>query len=92
VIVKGPQAEIRFQKRDISMNRSPDTSQIFDFDVGYLMKSPCRGCPMKDDLPQCVKGCGLLKQIQVVLSSGVSSTRGQTYYTIHMPPRDFPPV
>ena len=74
------------------MERSFDTSQVFDFDVGCLMKSPCRDCPMKDDLPQCVKGCGLLRQIQTVLSSGVSSTRPQTYYTVHIPSREYPSV
>jgi len=74
------------------MKRSPDTSQLFDFDVGCLMKSPCRDCPMKGDLPQCVKGCGLLNQIQAVLSSGVSSTRTQTYYTVHIPSREYPSV
>ena len=74
------------------MERSPDTSQVFDFDVGCLMKSPCRDCPMKGELPQCVKGCGLLNQIQAVLASGVSSTRAQTYYTVHMPSWEYPSV
>ena len=74
------------------MNRRLDISHLFDFEVGCLMKSPCRGCPMKEDLPQCVKGCGLLEQIQSFLSSGVSCTRGQMSYTIHMSSREFPSI
>ena len=74
------------------MEPNLDNPQVFDFDVGCLVKSPCRDCPMKADLPQCVMGCGLLQQVQSVLASGISSTRSQTYYTIHMPSRAFPAV
>ncbi len=70
------------------MKRKRDITQLFDFDVGCLMKSPCRDCPMKDDLPQCMEECNLLNQIQALLSSGVSSTRDQTYYSVHMTSRD----
>jgi len=46
----------------------------FDFDIGYLVKSPCKECPHSDNLPKCSDECGLIDRIQVVLSRGVSCT------------------
>ena len=74
------------------MKQSPDKSRVFDFDVGCLMKSPCRNCPKKGELPQCVTGCGLLDRIQTILSKGVSSTRVQTVYTLYRPSGEYPSV
>ncbi len=67
------------------MKQLPDTTQVFDFDVGCLRKSPCRDCFRKDALPECAASCELLKQIQSVLSSSVSCTRTQMFYSIHIP-------
>lgn len=46
----------------------------FDFDIGYLIKSPCRDCPHHGDLPQCADRCKLLDTIQIILAKGVSCT------------------
>ena len=40
----------------------------FDFDIGYLVKSPCR-----DNLPDCIQGCEILDQIQTVLADSIPS-------------------
>ena len=45
----------------------------FDFDIGYLVKSPCRDCITKDSLPDCIKGCQILDQIQTVLADSIPS-------------------
>jgi len=53
--------------------RSTAATTFFDFDVGTLMESPCRSCPMRKILPQCAAGCEVLSQIQTILAAGVSS-------------------
>ena len=45
----------------------------FDFDIGYLVKSPCRDCITKDNLPNCIQGCQILDQIQTVLADSIPS-------------------
>ena len=45
---------------------------IFDFEIGYLSKSPCKACPCRNDLPQCSDQCHLLDQIRIILARGVS--------------------
>ncbi len=50
----------------------------FDFEIGYLVKSPCRECHKGDRLPLCAEECTLLDQIKTVLADGVSCSR-RTY-------------
>lgn len=45
----------------------------FDFDIGYLVKSPCRDCGSREDLPNCVEDCEILDQIQTVLADSIPS-------------------
>lgn len=47
---------------------------VFDFDIGYLAKSPCKGCPRREDFPHCMERCRVLEKIQVTLAKGVSCT------------------
>jgi hypothetical protein len=47
----------------------------FDFEVGYLIKSPCKKCPHLAELPQCADNCRILDGIHSVLSRIVSCTR-----------------
>lgn len=47
---------------------------IFDFEIGYLAKSPCRECKHRQELPACSDDCALLDQIRIVLARGVSCT------------------
>jgi len=47
----------------------------FDFEVGYLVKSPCKKCPNITELPQCADSCRILNGIHSVLSRIVSCTR-----------------
>ena len=44
----------------------------FDFDIGYLVKSPCRDC-MTNNLPDCIQGCDILDKIQTVLADSIPS-------------------
>ena len=44
----------------------------FDFDIGSIIKSPCRNCGHRSDLPDCSKRCNRLEQIQKILAGGIS--------------------
>jgi hypothetical protein len=44
----------------------------FDFEIGYLAKSPCRECKHKNNLPECSDTCKTLDHIQTALARGVS--------------------
>jgi hypothetical protein len=46
----------------------------FDFEIGYLMKSPCRECPDQNNLPKCADVCVILDDIRTILSRGISCT------------------
>ncbi len=45
----------------------------FDFDIGYLVKSPCRDCASRTKLPNCINDCEILDQIQTVLADSIPS-------------------
>ena len=45
----------------------------FDFEIGYLTKSPCLTCKNRSELPECHSECILLDKIQTLLARGISS-------------------
>jgi hypothetical protein len=47
----------------------------FDFEIGYLVKSPCRDCVTQGKLPDCIQGCEILDQIQTVLADSIPSEK-----------------
>lgn len=47
----------------------------FDFDIGYLVKSPCRGCVDRHLFPDCIDGCLSLDKIRTVLANSISCSR-----------------
>jgi len=47
----------------------------YDFEIGYLVKSPCEKCAHKKALPKCAATCTLLDKIHAILSEAVSCTR-----------------
>ncbi len=47
---------------------------MFDFEIGYLAKSPCKDCRYRADFPSCMDACRILEEIQLTLAKGVSST------------------
>jgi hypothetical protein len=47
----------------------------FDFEVGYLIKSPCRECLRDNHLPGCAYDCVVLEKIQTILAESISCTR-----------------
>jgi hypothetical protein len=55
------------------MDYSITNRDRFDFEIGYLVKSPCIGCANKSQLPKCHNDCPVLDQIQTTLAKGISS-------------------
>lgn len=55
----------------------------FDFDIGYLIKSPCRECLGRDRFPECMDACSPLDRIRSVLANSVSCSRSQGTVEYH---------
>ena len=47
----------------------------FDFEIGYLIKSPCRGCDLHNNFPGCDEACSTLDKIHSILCDSVSCTK-----------------
>ncbi len=47
----------------------------FDFEVGNLIKSPCKNCDKRKDFPKCVDDCESLDKIQTLLAQGRSCSK-----------------
>ena len=54
------------------MERLPEDGTRFDFEIGELIKSPCKGCEFQNSIPECAEVCEVLHRIQTILSSGIS--------------------
>ncbi len=49
----------------------------FDFEIGNLVKSPCRECERRRrEFPRCIDTCELLERIHALLAQTRSCTRG----------------
>jgi hypothetical protein len=55
------------------MKQRNDESQAFDFDLGYLVQSPCKGCSSYRIFPECMDNCKTLDRVQSMLCESVSS-------------------
>ena len=47
----------------------------FDFDIGHLVKSPCRECTDRHLFPGCMDNCLPLDKIRTVLANSISCSR-----------------
>gem|GEM_PF-1761477 len=47
----------------------------FDFEIGYLIGSPCKDCDIRERFPRCMQTCRPLDRIQTLLAEGVSCSR-----------------
>ncbi|MCG8617624.1 MAG: hypothetical protein MI802_15505 [Desulfobacterales bacterium] len=55
------------------MENNPIKRDRFDFEIGYLTKSPCLNCEFRKELPKCHAQCKMLDKIQTRLARGISS-------------------
>lgn len=49
----------------------------FDFEIGNLVKSPCRGCEKREEFPHCIETCEIIDRIQSLLAETRSCTRNR---------------
>ncbi len=47
----------------------------FDFEIGYLIKSPCKECEKREDFPECMDDCNMLDKIHSILCESISCSR-----------------
>lgn len=59
------------KKKNTAMNIAIKRD-LFDFEIGYLTRSPCLNCARKKDLPGCHDDCNILDMIQTTLARGIS--------------------
>lgn len=57
------------------MDRESVKEYRFDIDIGYITKSPCRGCPINSNLPECSSCCETLAQLQELLIGSISCSK-----------------
>jgi hypothetical protein len=55
----------------------------FDFDIGYLVKSPCRDCTERRRFPDCMDACAVLDHVQRLLAAGISCSRSYSTLEDH---------
>lgn len=56
-------------------HRKTYAQRQLDFEIGYLIKSPCKSCGTRYQFPGCITGCDTLDRIQTRLAQSISSTR-----------------
>jgi hypothetical protein len=54
--------------------RNNPIKRQFDFDIGHLKKSPCKGCLQRALFPGCSDECRTLDLIQTKLARGICTT------------------
>ena len=70
--------------RTVSMTYMPNNYRHrFDFDIGYLVKSPCRECIDRYLFPDCMNNCMALDKIRTVLANSVSCSRSVSSVESH---------
>ena len=55
------------------MKHSRALNQKFDYEIGYLVQSPCRNCSTYAKFPDCMDNCAVLDRVQNALSDSLSS-------------------
>jgi hypothetical protein len=53
-------------------NNQNKHEHCFDFEIGYLIKSPCRECMHRERLPHCIESCQTLARIHETLARVIS--------------------
>jgi len=59
----------------IGYTSSENMKYKFDFEIGYLSKSPCKECVHKRNFPGCEDDCQILDKIHAILSKTVSCSK-----------------
>ncbi len=74
--IKGNQAlEIMTMKWHKQPQKTLSYTCKFDFETGYLVRSPCRACEQINKLPTCSQACSQLARVQTLLADTISCAR-----------------
>lgn len=68
-------------------NRKKYHQRRLDYEIGHLVKSPCKGCLIRHRFPGCIPDCDTLDRVQTRLSRSISSTYAFSQlesYTLHL--------
>ncbi|MCP4113916.1 MAG: hypothetical protein GY737_00660 [Desulfobacteraceae bacterium] len=57
------------------MIENPKKRDVFDFELGYLKRSPCLTCEERKSIPECYDRCKRLDEVRTVLARGISSQK-----------------
>lgn len=49
-----------------------------DYEIGHLIKSPCRECATRHRFPRCFPDCKTLDRVQTHLAQGISTCRAHS--------------
>ena len=49
--------------------------RVLDYEMGHLVKSPCRECATRHQFPGCATTCSILDRIQSYLAQSISTAR-----------------
>jgi hypothetical protein len=63
--------------------RKTDIKRVLDYEIGHLIKSPCKNCPVQHRFPGCMGACGILDRIQTHLAQSISTTRAFAPWEAH---------
>ena len=66
---------MRHIEKGAMMQLAKAVEQQFDFEVGYLVKSPCRDCLRREEMPRCTERCITLDRVQRILCEATSCSR-----------------
>ncbi len=47
----------------------------FDFEIGWLVKSPCKVCETRIDFPECLDTCARLSEIHQILAESINCSQ-----------------
>ena len=63
--------DLKTQAEKFKRNKYP-VKDKFDFEAGYLTRSPCKECGTRSQFPACMNNCSLLDKIHSHLVNVIS--------------------
>lgn len=71
------------KERSTMIERKIYAKRVLDYDIGHLVKSPCKGCESRHRFPKCMNNCDDLDRIQTVLARTISTSRAPAPWELH---------
>lgn len=65
------------------IDRKIYAKRVLDYEIGHLVKSPCKDCETRYRFPKCMTACADLDRIQTVLAQSISTARAYSLWESH---------